>query len=336
MKNYIYYLSIFLVFFSILYVWYLQSTIKFIIFIVFYWTVFYGLRLIYKKIRKIAISSWDYQNFLINFIKKISLSIVILAIMLWFFGYYQIYISPAKMIEYTISNWKKTVVFQEMSHIWAESFYKEVKNNLIEYKNKRFVYFYEWVKPWKIENHKKLNKAMWLNFDNDLYKNFAKLYWVTHQNNKIYMGLVNNLDFNVDVSIDWVISEYEKLDIKTWDGTKKEKEVINLNSEIMDSLSKLNERQLKIMIFVNKSILNFLIKSDWLQNTIKDSFANKHLFKIIIDWRDKILAKQIIESSYDKIYVTYWKLHFSWVLKLLQKNDKNWKIVKQKELISIR
>ena len=338
-KNYIYYISIFLVLSSIFYIGSIESVIQFIIFIIIYWTIFYWVYFTYKKIRNREVDK--YKDFLINFIKKSSLSIVILVTLIWTFWYYQIYVSPAKMIEYTISNWNKKVVFQEMSHIGAKSFYEEIKQNLIIYKKDNFVYFYEWVKLWKKENREKFNKAMWIDFNEDLYKNFSKLYWVSHQNNEIYYNLVNNLDFNVDVSIDWIIEQYEEKN--TWDTNTIEgeakldnKEIIDVNSKVLETLSSINEKQLKVLVFVNKSILNFLIKSDKTQKVIKDNFANKKLFKIILHWRNKILAEEIIKSEYNNIYVTYWKLHFNWVLKLLKENDTNWKIVSKKELISIK
>jgi hypothetical protein len=34
--------------------------------------------------------------------------------------------------------------------------------------------------------------------------------------------------------------------------------------------------------------------------------------------------------------MTYWLLHFNWVLKLLQKNDPSWKIIETKYLYPIK
>jgi hypothetical protein len=340
-KNYIYYISIFLVITWIFYIGYAEAVIQFVIFILLYWTVFYWIYFLYKKIRKQNIKK--YKHFLINFIKKTSLSIVILVITIWAFGYYQINISPAVMLEYTIGNWEKKVVFQEMSHIWAKSFYTEVRKNLTLYKQNSFVYFYEWVKPGKKENMTKFDKAIWISFNKDLYKNFSKLYWVSFQDNSIYLWLINELDFNVDVSIDWIIEEYEKssfqsspeaeeVDTDLWNKDS----IIDINSEIIKTLSELNERELKVLVFINKAILNTLIKSDSAQKLINDNFANQKLFEVILEWRNKILTEEIIKTKHKKIYITYWKLHFKWVLKLLQENDKNWKVVSKKELISIK
>jgi hypothetical protein len=63
----------------------------------------------------------------------------------------------------------------------------------------------------------------------------------------------------------------------------KKKTPIDINSQIIKTLSELNERELKLLVYINKSILNFIIKSDKLQSLITENFANKELFKIILD-----------------------------------------------------
>ena len=335
MKNMIYYISIFIVVLAIIYLSWILWFLEFIILITIYSLIFFWITFIYRKLRKKE--KIEYKTFIIIFIKKSSLSIVILLIILWSFWYYQNEISPATMSEITISNWEKILVFQEMSHIWSENYYNTVQNNLIQYKKSEFVYFYEWVKPGTEENMNKFNEAIWIDFNTDLYKNFSKLYWVTFQDNSIYYNLVNNLDFNVDVWIDWIMEKYSP---HSWIlsplGEKEATSPIDINAEIINTLSELSEKQLKVLVFINKAILNALIKSDWAQQLISDNFANKKLFDIILDWRNEVLSNEIINSEYNKIYVTYWKLHFKWVLKLLQENDKNWKIINQKEIISMK
>jgi hypothetical protein len=49
-----------------------------------------------------------------------------------------------------------------------------------------------------------------------------------------------------------------------------------------------------------------------------------------------VLSNEIIHSSHQKIYITYWLLHFNWVLKILQKNDKNWEIIETKNYFPIQ
>jgi len=241
------------------------------------------------------------------------------------------------MPEYTISNWEKTVKFQAMSHIWTQSFYDNVRLNLKKYKEDNWVYFFEWVKPWTKENLDKFNNAIWIKFDKDLYKNFSKLYWVVNQDNQYFMWLVNNNDFNVDINMDQIVELYEKkLNSKENNKKYKNKLPVDANKVIIETLSQLNNKELKILVYINQAILNFIIWSDNTQTFLTENFANKDLFEVILWERNKVIANSIINSEYNKIYMTYWLLHFKWVLKLLQKNDKRWKIIWTKNLYPIK
>jgi len=333
MKEKTYYLSIIIIFIIILYLSSFYWLFIFLVDLMLYWSLSFLFYSIYKILRKKE--KLNYKDYLIIFIKKFSLSSIILILLFLSFWYYQNSFYPATMTQYTISNWEKIVIFQEMTHIGSSTFYQKVKENLTNYKKQWYVYFFEWVKSWTKQNSDKFNNAMWINFDKDLYKNFSKLYWVIFQDNTIYYNLVNNLDFNIDVSIDYIVNEYEKnIKLKKNSIPNNKKQIINPNIEIIKLLDLLNEKQLKVLIFINKSILNTLIKNDWALDFISNNYSNQELLNIILDWRNKILTQEIINSEYKKIYVTYWKLHFKWVLNLLQKNNKKWKIIDEKYIIA--
>jgi len=243
------------------------------------------------------------------------------------------------MPQFTITNWKKIVVFQAMSHIWTQNFYNHIKNEIIKYKKEWYVYFFEWVKPWTKQNSEKFNKAIWIKFDKNLYKNFSKLYWVVNQDNSIFLWLVNNKDYNVDLNINDIIKLYNnKIKKLNKNEIKKQlpKSIIDINSQIIDTLSKLNPKQLAVIRFFNKAMLNVILKNQIIQDTIMKNFTNKTLFDVILNQRNKNIVKNIEKTKYKKIFITYWLLHFSWVLKLLKKDDSNWKITKIKYFYPIR
>lgn len=268
-----------------------------------------------------------FPDFVLYFLNRISIIIILIVWIIWIFTYYYNEISPAPMPEITISNWKKTVIFQAMSHIWTKNFYDSIIKNIIKNKNNWYVYFFEWVRPWTEENTQKFDKALWIKFDKTLYENFSKLYWVINQKNEDFLWLVNNLDFNVDLNLDEIIKQYE-INIE-WSNKKTTKNQIpiDVTEQITEILLSLNDRQLKILVYINKSILNFIIKSTWFQELLTDNFTNKELFDVILNKRNSILSSSILNSKYNNIYVTYWLLHFKWVLELLQQSDDNWKIV---------
>jgi hypothetical protein len=310
--------------------------LEYIVSLCIYTCLFYFLHYLWTKIRKTQIMY--FKDFVNHFLNRISIILLIITTIIWWLAYLYNEIIPAPMPEYTISDWKKEVKFQAMSHIWTKNFYDQVVKNLTDYKRKWWVYFFEWVKPGTVENWVKFDKAIWMNFDKNLYKNFSKLYWVTNQDNSIFLWLVNDLDFNVDLNMDEIVTKYEeKINSKpAWVKEFKSKLPIDANKIIIDTLSKLNSRQLKVLVYTNQAILNFIIWSEATQSFLTDNFTNKDLFDVILWKRNEVLSKAIIESKYNNIYITYWLLHFNWVFELLKKDNPKWHIVSQNNLYPIK
>lgn len=316
--------------------------------LLFYWTILYFLyylfKIIWSKIRKNNKSlkfynKKQYLEFLEIFFYRASTSVFLLFTILWSFWYYQNIYSPAKMPVYTISNWEKTVIFQAMSHIWTENFYDNVRNNIKIAKENWYILFFEWVRPGRVENVEKFNNALWVEMDQDLYKNMAKLYWLTNQDNSSLLNIVDNKDYNIDLSIDDIVELYEKnnsIDSNSGSTIKSKRPAIDANKLIIESLANLNERQLQILRFINKSIINMIIKNETIQNTVVNNFWNKKLFEVILWNRNEVISNAIIESENNKIIITYWLLHFNWVFDLLKNNDSNWKIEKTDYLYPIK
>ncbi len=337
MKSYKYLISYFLFWFFLSFIYILSWTIKLfetIISLIVYSIVTFFIYFAWKYYRKKDYLWFD--DYLKLFIYKVCVLLYTVFIIIWTFAYYNNEISPAKMPEYTISNGKKTVVFQAMSHIAKKEFYKNVQKNIIDFKTASWVYFYEWVKPWNQESSEKFDKALWINFTPDLYKHMSRLYWVTFQDNNDFIWLVNNLDFNVDLNLDEIVKIYEKK-VKISNTPKTENtQIINASEQILEKLNQLNNNELNLLIYINQAILNTIIKNDkQAKNLLKDIW-NPDLFDVILEERNNNLVKEIIKNDYNKIYITYWLLHFDWVLQLLQKNDINWKIIKTRYLYPIK
>jgi len=66
------------------------------------------------------------------------------------------------------------------------------------------------------------------------------------------------LDFNVDLSIDEIISLYKEKNIIN-NKEKKYSPPIDANKEILKTISRLNEKELKILVYINQAILNMII-----------------------------------------------------------------------------
>ena len=269
------------------------------------------------------------------FFYRISVVLLFCMIFIWWSAFYKNEVSPTPMPRYTFSNWDKEVIFQWMSHIWSNKFYSSVQEELKAKKAKWFVYFFEGVQGGSEENTDKFNKAMWVKFDENLYKNFSKLYWVVHQDNSLYYNLVNNKDYNVDISIDEIIKYYEVPDDSKRSSSAFPEEVLDANAEIVKTLSKLNDKELAILRYINKAMLNFMIWSDSTRNFVLNNLANEKLFDVILNKRNEVLAEEINNTDHKKIFITYWLLHFEWVYNLLIQKDNTWKITKTENLYPI-
>ncbi len=291
-----------------------------------YCMIFYGILWVFKKNYTI-LSKANFQIFLWKFFQRISIFFLILIGFLWSFAYYQNEIKPAFMPVYTLTNGEKTLIFQAMSHIWSQNFYDRVRENILEAKQNNFVYYFEWVRPWTQENEQKFNDALWVQFDANLYDSMSQLYGLVAQDNSYFIWLWETTDKNIDVSLDDVIWEYES--IKTEKNIQRTYEAALPISEMMiEQLSKLHPRQLSILRYMNKAMVNMIIKNNVVSDLMMENFSNQELFGVIIHKRNEVLAQEILTSQDLKIITTYGLLHFDGVLKILQNHDRKWQISK--------
>jgi len=296
--------------------------ISLIISLLLYAHIFYVLHLVWKKIRRLPHTF--YKDFLLRFFSRLAFLLTLIFLLFWGFCYYENEINPAVMPFYTLTDGEKTIYFQTMIHIGREDFYKEIEKNIREKKEDGAVLFYEGVKAWTKENMEKFDSALGVEFSRDLYENFSKLYGVTFQDNENFLGIVNNYDFNIDLSIDEIMTLYEEEVKNTQENIPEE--VIDVNELLVDELAKINDRQLKVLVYINQAIMNTMIKNEDIQKNLLDSFWNTALFEVILHKRNALLAESIEKSKNEKIFITYGLLHFKWVLKLLQEKNPAWYI----------
>ncbi len=97
-----------------------------------------------------------------------------------------------------------------MSHIASPSFYRQVQKNIATAKNDGYVLFYEGVRAGTPENMEDFNEALGIDMTPTLYTSISELYGITAQNNDDFLGIVNDNDENVDLSIDEIMDLYKK------------------------------------------------------------------------------------------------------------------------------
>jgi len=325
MKNKIFIILPIIVLFFIWYIVWIYSVIRFVLSILLYLFFIYVFLVLIKKIFWKKVLIFDKQSIAKFYYKSIiNLSIIFIIIWMLFssFTYTQLYKNPLKLGVYTISNWEKTIIFQSMMHIWSKEFYDNVKNNILNHKNNWYVLFFEWVKRGSDENYKKFNSLLWIEFEEDIYKNFANIYWLNHQDNNMFLNLVNNNDYNIDIWIDEVIDLFEK---KQANFIYSDAKPLKLDVSVLDNL---NNKQLYYFKLFNKAILSYLLKNNSIQNLLQNNLMQKDLFDIILNKRNKYIVDYINQSEYNNIILMYWWLHFDWIFDLLKKQDIKWQIKK--------
>jgi len=318
----------------------IMGCVKFLwIFIAYFFVVYLVYWIVKTGLQKEAIK---ISHFFILYVYKLSVFLSFFLVVCWGFIYYQNDLNPAKMPLYTLSNWEKTIRFQAMSHIAQESFYEGVQKSIAQAKNDGYVLFYEWVRPGSSKNEKIFQEALGVKISPDLYEQFSNIYGVSHQKNDDFLNIRNDLDFNIDLNINTIVSLYLKK-LSPEDRSKydtppetlsllgKKRQEISDDSDTAEKLfqeiSQLDEQQLKIVRYINKSFLNFIIKHDSLRNFIISKLNIDDIFTVILDDRNEHIVAWISSSKYSEIFAMYGLMHFDGILWSLQDKDPSWEII---------
>jgi len=316
---------IFLIFVLILtiYISWFMSGVSFLLSLLLYGGIFYIFHIIWRKIRKKEILS--FKSFAPLFLKKISSVIALLIFVIWSFWYYHNFFSPAHLPLYTLSNGTQTIEFQTMAHIASKSFYNSVENNIRAAKQDEYVLYFEWVTPWTKENSEAFDRALWIQLWPDTYKNLSTLYWTEAQDNEQFLNIINNKDYNIDISIDTIMEIFNEKNTST-ENNWLSSEVYNVSEELFTRLSKLNERELSLVRFMNQAFLNLIMKNNGLRDGIIENFWNTDIFSVILDDRNVHIVNEVINRQDKKIFIIYGLMHFEGVYELLKASDPNWEI----------
>jgi len=320
-----------LLLFCICYISWWYWALRFIISVCLYFIIFYLCHIIWKKIRKVQ--SKSIQDYSIIFLKKIASLISLMLLIIWWFCVYQNILFPAKLPLYTLSNGKQTIEFQTMSHIASGKFYRNVKENITKAKKDWFVLYFEWVRPGNTENTQAFNEALGIKFEAWIYNNLSKLYGIEAQNNSDFLWLVNKQDYNIDLSIDEIMEQYNSINIPQ--RNRSSSPAFDINQDILETLSTIRKRELSILRFINQAFLNFIMKNDSFRNSVISKLWNTNLFDVILDERNAHIVSEVYQKDDAKIFLIYGLMHFEWVLELLKQQDPNWKIVKSQDFQAI-
>jgi len=253
---------------------------------------------------------------------------------------------PAIFPQATLTNGQKTVVFQGMQHFGSENFYKAVIYDLEKALADGYVIYYEAVQTATPESEAffaKLSTA--LTGSSDLagaYKTIGEACGMKFQ--KDYFVLLDadkkeHPERHVIADVDAIElkQEYERLlradpefarahanDFKESSGENSSESM----TQAIEWLESGSEGQKKLAGIVCRGLMT-------LAQAPKENEEPGKFDPIIVDYRNRALAKRIIEDPHDKIFITYGARHLAGVFDLLKQQDPNWKVATVKWMRTI-
>lgn len=258
------------------------------------------------------------------------------------YAYTQGGVTSSSMNTYTLTNGQKTVVFQSMSHIGLRSFYKEVGEEMTDYRNKGYRILLEGIgstgyKPLrkgdvgyevevaKYNSYYDINKKILDDMENtSIYKNSKYTY--------------QGIELSRYMAYD---DEYADISYSTlFDLADKKAKEKNISQSALNAY--------KDMDFKYSNSTNRLLNNEkfyiYIQNTSEFplfTFINYYLTPLVnrifpeyslitdvtVNARNQNLVNHIIDEPENFIYLTYGAAHFKGVFDNLKAIDPNWQIV---------
>jgi hypothetical protein len=234
----------------------------------------------------------------------------------------------------TLSNGKKTVVFQGMQHVGSEDFYKSVVFDLEQALADGYTLFYEGVMP--VDGRPDL--TTWFNetlrgSKQDLsagYKQMAEQCGLSFQLNyfdpiKADMAIHPSRHITADANFLEMKTEYDRLmrEDPGFASAMAAKAVKAKQAQpgsgdpfggALEYLAQATPEQKKLAGIVCRGVLGMAVSGALGEEQDPAS-------RVILDFRNKTLARFVADSSADKIYITYGAAHFPGFFAELRKRD---------------
>ncbi len=235
----------------------------------------------------------------------------------------------------TLSNGKKAVIFQGMQHVGSEDFYKSVVFDLEKALTEGYTLFYEGVQPvpgrpdltqWFTETllgSKKDLSAGYTQLADSCGLTFQLTYFEPLLADKaIHPGR----HVTADVTYGEMKAEYDRLlredpafaQAIAARATKKSDDD-DATISMLSAVSKATQDQKRLVGILCRGFMGMSIAG-----AIGEKDATME--KVILDFRNRALARFVAESQAEKIYITYGAAHFPGFLKDLQALDPAMKV----------
>ncbi|TVV71033.1 hypothetical protein FOY91_17720 [Sphingomonas solaris] len=255
-------------------------------------------------------------------------------------------VTPAMVPQATLTNGVRTIVFQGMQHVGTEPFYKSVVYDLESALSDDYALFYEGVRPANPADDAWFDRTVTGGADlGTTYRDLAGLCGLRFQND--YFGLLARdarlhpaSHVVADVSTADLHAEYDRLmrtDAVFADAMReKERARAGAGSVKPDGLERIvafmrsgTDGQREIGGVLCRGFMTLVMRKD------ASADSEDQSEKLILDYRNRVLARALLDDPRPRIYVTYGAKHLPGVLRLLQRNDPRWRIASVKWLRTI-
>lgn len=271
---------------------------------------------------------------LAHYIKTATLTLFILVSVLIFPFYILAYYSeahPLIMPQAVLTNGKKTVTFQGMVHVGSENFYKSVIYDLEMALENGYRLYYEGITPSTPEANAWFSKVIAGGGSlSSNYRDIASVCGVEFQLDYFQLMAQDmqrrpDRHATIDVTTEALQNEYTRLLKENPEFAKSIKESAD-DSDASDDTAK------RIITFIHnanegqKTIIGVLCRGFFsirLQPSLNSPEANDPL---LVGFRNRHLAEQIIADKSEKIYITYGAGHLAGVITLLKEADPTWEL----------
>jgi len=249
---------------------------------------------------------------------------------------YKVEADPLILPQVTLSNGERTVVYQGMVHIGAENFYKAVIYDLETALTHGYRLYYEGVQPATPEADNWFSDT--LAGGKDLAGNYqaAASACGLHFQTDYFGLLVEDMKarpdrhLTADVTTADLKAEYDRLmrsdvafaaamQARAAEAAKAASGSPDMLSRWIDGQQKGSEGQRNLIGILCRGIFSVAMKP-------ADDTVREPIDRVILDFRNERLARQILADSADRIFITYGAKHLPGVLALMQQQDPRWKV----------
>ncbi|MFN5046882.1 hypothetical protein [Roseateles sp.] len=254
-------------------------------------------------------------------------------------------VRPATVSQVALSNGSKRVIFQGMQHIGSEHFYKAVIYDIEKALSEGYVAYYEGVQtssPASQAFFERLSRELVGGSDlSGTYKSIGEV-----------CGMKFQLDFFALLEADkaehperHVIADVDALELKAeYERLKREDPAFaKAHSQDFRSVPAANDTAflqrviewLKRGSESQKTLGGIVCRGLFTLNQSAASSTPSPMAPVILDFRNRALAQQIMQAPDDKIFITYGAAHLPGLVAALRKLDPKWAVGSVKWLRTI-